>query len=297
MARFTLVGIGEALFDIVNHEPRLGGAPLNVACHAHQLAQPHGGRGVIVSRIGQDELGNRAIELIGQRGMTTDFLETDPDRPTGRVYVHLNDPSEPTYEVVPGVAWDNLQFDPDLEDLAQHCDAVCFGTLAQRDAQTRNTLYRFLDACPHAMRLLDVNLRADFDDARLLQRSLERATHLKLNQHEWPVVTRLLGLAPEPRALLAKHPHLQMVALTRGSEGVELITPNETVHSQSAHYPQEEHHDSVGAGDACAAGLLVAQYLRKSLSQTADLAHHCGAFVASQSGATPALPKAIVAML
>lgn len=319
MAAFTIVGIGEALFDSLPTGDVLGGAPLNVAVHAHQLAQhsPNGspGRGVLVSRVGQDELGMAVINELQQRGLTTDYIQTDPDRPTGRVYVDLDAHGQATYDIVRHVAWDVLQYDPELEDLAQSCQAVCFGTLAQRDAQSRNTIYRFLDACPRAFRLFDVNLRgaeADrFYDARILRRSCEHASAIKLNEHELPLVVSMLGLRPPGAsatdtgdtnaealaAALLKAFRLEMIVLTRGARGTCLYTTAGCLVGAPVSYPAAEGADSVGAGDACAAGVLVGRVLRLPPPRIVELANHLGAFVASQPGATPELPEAIFNLL
>src|SRR5690606_23720808 len=122
---FTIVGIGEAVFDVFPGGDRLGGAPLNVAIHAHQLVQPHQGRGVIVTRVGQDRLGDEMIAQLQQRGLTTEYIQTDPDRPTGRIYVDVDPDGSPTYDIEADVAWDVLQFDPEDEDLARQADAIC----------------------------------------------------------------------------------------------------------------------------------------------------------------------------
>ncbi len=291
-ARYTLVGIGEALFDGIGGDARLGGAPLNVAIHAHQLARNHGGRGVVVSRVGQDDLGNRLIGELNERGMTTDFIETDPDRATGVVYVDVDPDGQPTYDIVGDVAWDVLQFDPDLEALARHTDGVAFGSLAQRDAQSRNTIYRFLDACRRAERLFDVNLRLDFFDRRIIERSCELATIVKLNDEELGRVNDLLGV-DSAEALLERF-ELKMVAVTRGSRGVRLVTPEGAVDGQTVAVADGEVRDTVGAGDAATAAILVGRALRRDAQHIADLANVVSAHVVRQRGATPELPKELL---
>jgi fructokinase len=323
-AAFTIVGLGEALFDIFPDRQVLGGATLNAAIHAHALASglPRPGRGVVVSRVGQDEAGGRLLADLGQRGMTCDFVQTDPDHDTGKVYVGRDAAGATQFDIVADVAWDKLQYDPDMEQLAQRCEAVCFGTLAQRDGQARYTIHRFLDAAARAVRLCDVNLRPPFYDARILRRSLELANAVKLNEPELAVVTRLLGLAGESggagasggeaaeqqvRALLGTYRHLKLLALTRGPRGTVLYTPSAGAGTSGGapgryeqppvSYPAAPGADAVGAGDACCAGLLVGLLLRWPLERTLTLANHAGAFVASQPGGTPALPKSILDMV
>lgn len=299
--RFTVVGLGEALYDVFPTERRLGGAPLNVAVAADQLAQVRGGRGVPVSRVGQDDLGEQALAELQERGISTDYIQTDPDRATGRVYVDFDIEGQPSYEIVRDVAWDVIQFDPDLEDLAQRCEAVCFGTLAQRDAQSRNAIHRFLDTTRRATLLFDVNLRPPFYDHGILLRSCERATVVKLNQQELVTVADLMGITetgPEAqiKAMIERF-DLEAVVLTRGVDGTQLHTPSAVYDGEPTSYEAATNADAVGAGDACSAGVLLGRVLRMSPQQIVNLANHCGAYVASQPGATPALPQAILDMV
>lgn len=300
--RFTIVGIGEALFDLFPESQRLGGAPLNLAVHAHQLAQVRSGRGVPVSRVGQDELGQLLVDQLKERGIATEFIQTDPDRPTGTVYVDFDAQGQPTFDIVQNVAWDVLSFDFDLEDLARTCSAVGFGTLAQRDAQARNTIYRFLDTARQAIRLFDVNFRQNFYDARTLQRSCEMATVLKLNEQELPTLARELHLGDEADAdtlanTLLQQYKLDMVVLTRGPRGTRLYTGQGAIDGEPAEYPPAEGADPVGAGDAVSAAVLVGRVLRLPTERIANLANHVGAYVASQPGATPPLPDDLLAMV
>lgn len=309
--RFTVVGIGEALFDIFPDRERLGGAPLNVALCADQLARAREGRGVLVSRAGQDELGDRMRDQLQKRGMSVDYLQSDPDRPTGRVYVDFDIEGNPTFQIVKDVAWDVIQFDFDIEDLAQRCEAACFGTLAQRDGQSRNAIHRFLDSTRRATLLFDVNLREGFHDYGVIHRSCQRATIVKLNDQELPIVAGVLGLGTggagsgaeelakldaQAKALLKQY-QLEAVVLTRGAAGTRLYTASGVHDGESINYEPASDADPVGAGDACAAAILVARVLRFPPQRIVDLANHCGAYVASQPGATPELPESILNML
>lgn len=304
-SRFSIVGLGEALFDLFPDRQLLGGAPLNMAVHAHQLAQGRGGQGVVVSRVGQDELGRQLAEQLAKRGMSTAYLQSDPDKDTGKVYVGFDSAGQPQFDIVADVAWDWLHLDPDAEDLAQQCEAVCFGTLAQRNGQSRNTIYRFLAAARRAVRLFDVNLRQNYFDRQILHRSCEFATAVKLNESELPITVRLLGLgaagasgtADAQATALLKRYNLKLVALTRGRRGTVLYTPDQRIEGQPVSYPAAPDADPVGAGDACSAAILVGQVLRFPLERVAALANHAGAFVASQAGATPPMPEGILSMV
>lgn len=295
--RFTIVCIGEALFDLIGAEQRLGGSPLNVAVHAHQMLQAHElGQGVLVSRIGQDPLGNELTSQLRDRGMDVSFIQTDPDRPTGRVFVSTDADGQPTYEIDSPAAWDVMHYDPELEDLARNADAVAFGSLPQRDAEARNTIYRFLTEARRAVKLYDVNLRStagtDFYNRNILHRSCELATIVKLNDEELPIVGKLLGV--DDAEQLRKTYQLEAVVLTRGSEGVAAATAQGFIQGAPAQAEPQDDADSVGAGDSCTAAILACRILNKPWQATLDYANRVGAFVVGQSGGTPRLPDSLI---
>lgn len=302
---FTIVGLGESLFDVFPDRAILGGAPLNVAYHTHQLCSASGGRGVVASRAGTDELGRRMLEELRSRGLTTDFLQIDEQHPTGRVDITLRH-GEPTYDFLADVAWDHLEWTPGWRQLAETCDAVVFGTLAQRCPSSRATVQRFIETARQAIRLFDVNLRVTFFDADTLRHGAELATAIKLNADELPAVLRLLRLVDdatdsalhdEPsgsaRRLLQVFAQtgLRYVVVTRGEQGTELVTHEASVRGPVARFERHQHADNVGAGDACSAGLLWGWLNGWTAERTVTLANRLGAFVASQPGATPLIPE------
>lgn len=302
---FTIVGLGESLFDVFPDRAILGGAPLNVAYHAHQLCSSSGGRGVVASRTGTDDLGQRLLGELLTRGLATDFVQVDAQHPTGRVDIALRN-GEPTYDFLADVAWDHLEWTPKWQRLAETCDAVVFGTLAQRCPTSRATVQSFVETARQAIRLFDVNLRVTFFDADSLRRGAELATAIKLNESELPVVLRLLGLADhaanaasdeqsidDSRRLLQAFSRtgLRHVVVTRGEQGTELLTHEASIRGAVATFEQHPQADNVGAGDACSAGLLWGWLNGWPLERTVSLANRLGAFVASQPGATPTIPN------
>jgi len=296
----TIVGLGEALWDMLPGGKKLGGAPLNVACHAQHLLAGHGGRGVVASRVGKDSLGDLVARELHERGMPTAYLQQDEQHATGTVHVEL-DQGQPTYTIVPDVAWDRLDFTPEWADLAATCRAVCFGSLAQRSAESRSAIWQFLDGARQAIRLFDVNLRQAYYDRESIIESCRRATIVKLNEGELPVVAEFVGLREDTRARqlaeLRRKCHLDAVVLTRGERGTLLVLASETIDPSPVTYPAEADADSVGAGDACTAGILAGWVLGMPPARTAELANHLGAYVASQPGATPELPAEIVELV
>lgn len=289
-----IIGLGEALFDVFPDETRLGGAPLNFAVHAHQL----GNEGIVVSRVGQDELGRQLYDELRSREMSLDHVQTDPDKPTGTVNVSFGGQGRPSYDIVEDVAWDWLQYDPGLEWLAGHCDAVCFGSLAQRQAQARNTIYRFLKAARSAVRLFDVNLRQDYYSRRALSESCEFATAVKLNTEELDVLADMFelgGRADDAVAKMREQFQLDWVAVTGGEAGTVVYTADGK-HEAAPVRANTSEGDAVGAGDATAAALVHGLLKRWDWPRTLKLANELGAYVASKPGACPPLYERIKAL-
>ena len=290
-----IVGLGEALYDMLPVGPILGGAPLNATVQAHQVGRFLGGQAVMASRIGEDALGQALVENLTARGMATTQLQRDPKAPTGTVNVTLRG-TEPEYEIIEGVAWDRLEWDDTLERLAKRCDAVCFGTLGQRLQPARDTIQRFVETAGQAVRLFDVNLRQHYFSTDVLEAGFASASIVKMNEEELPVVAPLLGATGDETAIgqLIERFDLSLFVLTRGKLGTKLFASGEAVEGRAARFDLEENADSVGAGDACSAAILHGTVRGWPLQRTADMANQLGAYVASRCGATPELPEGLL---
>lgn len=302
----TIVGLGEALFDVFGDREVLGGAPLNVAVHAQQLASAVGGRGLPASRVGRDALGERLLRELSDRGVSTAAIQRDDRHPTGRVLVTVQG-GEPSYEIVRDAAWDHLAWDDDWRQLAEQCSAVCFGTLAQRSPQSRETILSFVRQARQAIRMFDVNLRRDGASAEVVRESCALATVVKLNDQELPTVARWLDLpgsgeagptASEGQATaLRERFGLNSVVMTRGAAGTIVYTVDGRAEGEPPRYCVHREADAVGAGDACSAGILVGMLLGWPAGRTVALANAAGAFVASRPGATPRFPATLLQMV
>lgn len=284
----VIVGLGELLWDVYDDAALLGGAPANFAAHASAL----GMRGVIKSAVGDDDLGHQALEWLQAHGLTADYMDIDPKHPTGTVRVQLDSQGHPTYVFASDVAWDHLGCDELDRQLASACDAVCFGTLAQRSPDSRAAIRSFLDSVPEAsVRVLDVNLRQNFFSDTILHDSMERATFVKMNDEEWPVVCRALGISEAPLSSgvesLAKRFELDGIAVTRGRRGSLLWWRGEW--DEQVPEPIDPV-DTVGAGDAFTAALIAGILRNESVSQLHHRASRIAAYVCTQRGATPKLP-------
>jgi len=283
--KFTIVGIGEVLWDIYRDRRHLGGAPANFAIHAAQL----GDHGVLVSRVGNDAMGRELIAALRQRQLPVEFLQMDEKRGTGTVMVTLDLKGVPGFRCSRDVAFDYLQHAPELEILAQSTDAVLFGTLAQRTPITRKTILRFLRSAKNAVRLFDVNSRADAAALQaIVPESLEAANALKMNQDEMKLLQTLLYRQHDSSRkfidFLIKKYELKIVAVTLGAAGCEIFDGSSSCKAESLPVHVL---DTTGAGDAFAAGLIHQLLRRAPLREIAEYANRLGAFLCTQSGATP----------
>lgn len=281
----TIIGIGESLWDIFPDRKAVGGAPANFAYHCRQL----GHEAYAVSALGQDALGDELAQELASRGL--DGYLQRLDKPTGQVLVSLQN-GLPSYVIKEGVAWDFIAFTPELEVLAKRTDAVCFGSLAQRNERSAETILRFLEAMPEgSIKVFDINLRLHYYSAELVERSLIHATLLKLNDEELPLVAQLLGIEGTEQEIcheLLTRYALEGLLLTRGALGVNVYHS-----SGSAFHPSipVEVVDTVGAGDSFTACYISALLEGRSRAEAIALASRLAGYVCSCRGAMPPLPE------
>jgi fructokinase len=289
--RLTIVGLGEILWDVFPDGPRFGGAPANFACHAAAL----GGRAWMVSAVGTDQLGDSAIETLQRHRVATGCVARLADYPTGQVQVAVNGQGQPRYMFGDDEAWDHLAWGNQLAELAGRTDAVCFGTLGQRSRASRHLIQRFVGTISgSALRVCDINLRPPFVDNHVVDDSLQLANVLKLNDDELSALASRYGLsgsAADQMGQLQRHFELRLVALTRGERG-SILRQGDRVSELSG--MQVVVKDTVGAGDAFTAAITLGLLTGRELEAIHRHAAHVAAFVCTQSGATPALPDALI---
>ena len=290
--RFVVVGLGEMLWDLLPTGKQLGGAPTNFAYMTGLL----GDRAIVASRIGKDRLGNAAARRLARIGLPTSHLQVDTMHPTGTVNVSVDGHGQPQFEILEKVAWDYFEWTQQWQQLAAEADAVCFGSLAQRSAQSRVSILAFLEGLrPGTLRIFDVNLRQAFFTMDVLMESAVRADIVKLNEEELLRVASLLGATVTDRLAAAhwilKRFKLKMICVTGGGKGSLLVTPD----GADAHpgYPVTVA-DTVGSGDAFAAALVHKYLRRSSLKAMNAAANRLGSWVASQVGATPPADPAVI---
>ena len=290
--RPCIIGIGEVLWDVFpDGAAHLGGTVANVAFHANQL----GANGNLVSCVGTDRLGNEAVDFLQAHHLSTEYVFRDAARSTGTVEVTLGENGEPSYEIRENVAWDAIPWDEKLAQLAPTADAICFGTLAQRSEPSRSTIRRFVEAARSkrggSFCVFDVNLRQHFWDADVFQDSLRLADMVKLNDAELGLLAETLHHTSPADFLRDLREKVPFVALTHGARGASLYTPNNADPIFAAPTkPASAGGDSVGAGDAFTAALIVGFLQKLAPGEILARAVRMGAFVAGQKGAMPLLP-------
>lgn len=277
----VIVGIGELLWDMLPSGKAIGGAPANFAYHAGRLGE----EGWVVSAVGDDALGHEILDVLDEKRLHS--LVVMVDKPTGTVQVSLDDAGVPTYTIVEDVAWDHIPFTPKMQDLASRADAVCFGSLVQRNG-SRASVLKFLEAVPaSALKVFDINLRQHFYTPEILRKSLEIADVLKINDEEIVTLSEMFGLGSDPREACRKligQYSLRFVLLTKGAQGSEVISPEEVIPQGVG---KVDVVDTVGAGDAFTAAFTVAYLRGDSLADAQKLAGEVTAYVCSHKGAMP----------
>ena len=284
-----VVGMGEALWDMLPEGRKLGGAPANFAYHVSQF----GLDSRVVSAVGNDELGNEILANFAEKQLECQIEKVA--YPTGTVLVTLDEKGVPCYEIKEGVAWDNIPYTSALENLAKQTRAVCFGSLAQRNAVSRETINRFIDEMPqdeHVLKIFDINLRQHFYSKELIEASLKKSNVLKINDEELVVVGEMFGFADidfqdKCWILLAKY-NLKMLILTCGTEGSYVFTPGEVSFLET---PQVQVADTVGAGDSFTGAFVAAILNGQTVKDAHRLAVDVSAFVCTQNGAMPELSE------
>ena len=278
-----VVGLGEALWDVLPDGRKLGGAPANFAYHAGQF----GLNAIAVSALGEDKLADETIAQLEEKGLH--YCMPRVPYPTGTVQVELDDEGVPTYDIKENVAWDNIPFTPELQAIAENTRAVCWGSLAQRNVVSRQTIYKFLDATPKdCMKIFDINLRQTFYTKEVICESMKRCNVMKINDEELIVIGRMFGypgLDIENKCwlILGKY-DLDMLVLTCGVNGSYVFTPGRVSFQKP---PVVEVADTVGAGDSFTGSFCASILEGKSVAEAHKLAVEVSAFVCTQSGAMP----------
>lgn len=296
MKQPRILSLGEVLWDLFPDGERFGGAPANVACHAAML----GGNVSMVSAVGNDQRGQKAIGILQAFGIDTSLIKTVPDTPTGTVGVEMKADGSHRFTIHEDSSWDQLAWTPQLAAEIKSADAVYFGTLSQRSAFARSQIRRALDEAKSAgvLRILDINLREPYFDSQLIRDSVALASVLKLSEEELGAAAQACDIALEGGAVailraIVERFDLQAVVMTRGAEGALFVTAKTSVEQPGI---PAEVVDTVGAGDSFTAVLLIGLLRGEAVRTVLQRACEVASAVCSQPGAIPEIseiPEAI----
>lgn len=283
--KHIVIGIGEILWDMLPQGKVLGGAPANFAYHTTQL----GAEGTAVSAIGDDDLGREITKIIKEKNVVNGLYIAN--EPTGTVGVELNN-GIPNYTIYENVAWDNIVLTDVAKEKLAKADAICYGSLAQRNKISYKAIWEALEMVPDScIKVFDINLRQHFYSKEIIEKSLELADVFKINEEEIMIFLTMFGIEGreyEACTQIVDKYNLQLLTLTKGSEGSLLISKNEKSFIPT---PKVEVVDTIGAGDSFTAAMVMGLLYKQPLAVLHQKAVDISAFVCTKNGATPVLPK------
>ncbi len=284
-----IVGIGEVLWDILPQGKKLGGAPANFAYHISQF----GFESKAISAIGNDKLGKEITDILNSREIGY-YLQSN-SFPTGIVDINIDRSGIPTYRIAENSAWDNIVFDEQLRLIAGSTKIACFGSLAQRSEISRKTINEFLDNMPdkeNVHKIFDINLRQHYYTRTIITDSLEKCNILKINDEELAIINEMFKFGSSKINIVAteimKRYEIKILILTCGVRGSFVFARN---FESFIDTPQVKVADTVGAGDSFTAAFCAALLKGHSLKEAHEFAVQIAAFVCTQLGAMPVIPK------
>ena len=282
-----IVGLGEALWDVLPEGKKLGGAPANFAYHAGQFGLDT----IAISALGDDALAEETIEALKEHSLN--YLMPRVPYPTGTVQVTLAEGGIPTYDIKEGVAWDNIPYTDEMAEIAKSARAVCFGSLAQRNKVSRENIRKFLADTPaDCLKICDINLRQQFYSKEILEDSFRLCNILKINDGELVVVNRMFGYdgldMRQACEKMVQDYGLKMLVLTCGTNGSYVFTDDGLTSFQDT--PKVEVADTVGAGDSFTGSFCACILNGKPVQEAHKTAVQVSAFVCTQNGAMPVIP-------
>ncbi|CAA7386049.1 carbohydrate kinase family protein [Chryseobacterium fistulae] len=277
-----VVCFGEILWDIFPHGSRAGGAPFNAAYHIHKS----GIDVKMLSKVGDDELGQKLLDQIKNWGLATDYIQIDNEHPTSTVIATIDEDNEASYDIVNHVAWDYINILPIHEELISKADAFIFGSLSARNEKTQETLFKLIE---HAkLTIFDVNFRPPYMDVECIKFLLHKADIVKMNKAEMKQIIQFLEkeYTDEENGALAimEYFNIKEIVLTKGSQGARYFINNRNYNFAALPIVIS---DTVGSGDSFLAGFISKRIQGKSQEEIMKEAIALGAFITSKAGACP----------
>ena len=277
-----IVCFGEVLFDVFPTHRKIGGAPLNVGLRMASL----GIDTQIISRIGQDEIGNELLDFVKENGVSTDAIQVDTTFATGEVLVQLDEKGSASYTINYPVAWDKIEATPEAQNVVANADALVFGSLVCRDNTSYQSLLTLLNSAKY--KIFDVNLRTPFYTKELLLDLMNKADFIKFNDDELYEISAYLGSPfhslEQNIQFIAEKTNTNHICVTKGSHGAVLLYDNQLFYNSGYKIKVA---DTVGAGDSFLAGLLTQLLTGVTPQNAINFACALGALVAQNEGANP----------
>ena len=276
----NIISIGEILWDIFPDKKILGGAPANFVFHARQF----GSDATLFTALGNDQQGIELEENAVKAGII--MQSSRVSHPTGIADIFLNNEQVPTYKLNENCAWDHIPLTNKLKKFAEKADLIVFGTIAQRNIESRNTIQEALKLSKSSSKILfDINLRLDFYSKEIIEESLNAANYLKLNDEEESVLQNLFN--KNIKQIISDF-NLELAILTLGPKGSKIITSNSMSECPAAKCKIV---DTVGAGDSFTAFFIINYLKGMSISESQKKASKVAAYVCAHNGATVQIPK------
>ena len=273
---------GEILWDVLPDGPQPGGAPLNVAYHLNKL----GVSTSIVSRVGNDAIGQKLIDLLEDWGINQQLLQIDTNHHTSEVIAKMNNGNEVSYEIIFPVAWDYIVYSADIADQIENASYFIYGSLASRNDTTRDTLFQLLDTA--VIKVFDINLRPPFVNRDLLEALLHKADIVKFNQAELEMAQLLFGGSFSNEAtqikFIQKHFNVPEIIVTKGEFGASYYKNDLAFHAWGSEVKVK---DTIGSGDSFLAAFIANHYQKNDPQTIIKNAVAMGAFIATKKGGCP----------
>jgi len=284
-----IIAFGELIWDIFKDGKKLGGAPANLVYRVNTL----GDQGYLISRVGKDQPGEEALEMLEKMGISGDFVQIDPVLPTGMASIKIASEGRPDYLIEPDLAFDHIDSAKVLFDLVKDADCLFFGTLVQRCEISRNTLQEIIAAAPSSLKFLELKLRRNCYTQSVIENSLRMADILRVKENELYILKNEIGLFEyESKALaleLINDFKLDIVIVTRGKHGVFAIDKAGNFFEDRGFIVDLV--DTVGAGVAFSAGFIHVYLEEKNLESALRFGNASGALTTETHGATVPISK------
>ncbi len=283
MVQKKIVCFGEMLWDMLPTGKQAGGAPMNVAVHLKNL----GLHPTIISRVGNDELGEELVAFVCEKGLSATFIQQGKTHLTGVAKANVSDKNEVVYKLVHPVAWDYITCDEQVEKTVAEADVFIFGSLIARSQESKTTLHYLLEKARY--KVFDVNLRSPFYDQETIEYLLAKADMVKMNTHELSLIASWYGEYSDEKSailFLANLFKISTICVTRGEKGAILFR-NENFYEHAGF--RVEVTDTIGSGDAFLAALLRELLAEQKPEEALRFACATGSLVATYQGATPLL--------